>query len=149
VPIGKTAPDQLDELRMKAVEVRGVPGRTDGEGWGGCIWEGALGDARFDGGRVAVPQPLGPERMAALHEKLKDQHPETESVLLGEPEQLFYRLSLQLGGRVFGLTDRAVVDDRPLFVNLEGISIDQRHQGGWGDEHVAFIDIPHDVAAGM
>ena len=67
VAVCKAATDQLDELRMKAVEIRDVFGGTDREGWGSCVWEGSLGDASFDGGRVAAPQPLRPERVATLH----------------------------------------------------------------------------------
>ena len=53
---------------------------------------------RFNGGRVAVPPATGRGKDGCRHKKLKDQHPETESVLLGEPEQLLGRFPLQLGG---------------------------------------------------
>ena len=83
-----------------------------------------------------------------FHQKLIDNHAQSEPIMVHVPVNLIETVSLQLTRRVLGFSNRTSVN-RPiaLIEHLEGVSVDQRHQSVIVDHDVRFIDVADYIIA--
>ncbi len=90
------------------------------------------------------------EGMNAFHQQLIYEDREAENIVVLGAVYGVETASLQLGGGVFGLADRASVNLSAGAVEyLERIGIYERYRPRFGDEHVGLVDVSDDVALPM
>jgi hypothetical protein len=107
-------------------------------------------DTHLIGWGIARPQKDAGKRMCTFHQQLENEHCQPKEVVLRSPVKAGEKTALQFGWRKLRFADRATVH-RPImgFVDLKGIGVHQRHQGGVGNQDIGLIHIANDVPAGV
>ena len=90
------------------------------------------------------------EGMNALHQQLVYDDREAEHIVVLCAVYGVETVSLQLGGSVFGLADRAPVNLSAGAVQyLERVGVYEGDRPCFGDEHVGLVDVSDDIALSM
>ena len=82
VAIHKAAVEKIHQPGVQRFDAQRVLRRQNRISRRGDIGIGALGDANFKRRRIACRKPLRPERMAAFHQQLKNQHAQAKSIVI-------------------------------------------------------------------
>ena len=90
------------------------------------------------------------EGVNTLHEQLVNDDREAEHIVVLRAVYGVETVSLQLGGGVFGLADRAPVYLSAASVeHLEGVGVYEGYRTRFGGERIGLVDVSYDVALSM
>ncbi len=145
--VGKATAQQIGQRRVQHADVNAAWGRNRGRR-PGLVGVQSLANFFLQRRRVAPGLPLRTEWVAAFHQNLKNQHPQGKGVMLGDAHFAAQKLALQFGRRIFGFAHRAGVKTDPgaaAFLRLEGIDINDSYQCIGAHQHIAFVQVAHDI----
>ena len=107
-------------------------------------------DSVFDLRGVVRTGIYAGEGVNALHEQLVNDDREAKQIVVLRAVYGVETVSLQLGGSVFGLADRASVYLSAASVeHLEGVGVYEGYRARFGGERVGLVDVSDDVALSM
>lgn len=142
--------EQVAQRGVKGLPGRGQRGVAVWNSAGSAMGEVSVRNSLFELRRVTGRGIYACEGVDAFHQQLVYDDRESEHIVVLCAVYGVETVSLQLGGGIFGLTDRASVYLSVASVeHLERVGIYEGYRARFGGERVGLVDVSDDVALSM